>query len=45
MFVSEIGKWLVSNAAVYEVYTGTGDAAMRPFAGCLHTPPRFGGVR
>ena len=31
MFVSEIGKWLVSNAAVYEVYSGwlCGDAAVR----------------
>ena len=37
---SEIGEWLVSYAAVYKVYIGSGDAATRPFAGCLH-PPSF----
>ena len=36
---SEIGEWLVGNDAVIRIYTGIGDAAIRPFTGPLQEPP------
>ena len=39
---SEIGEWLYCHDAVHKVYIGSGDAAMLPFEGCLHTATYVG---